>query len=52
MSFTLPGRDFGRTWEIVVNTADPLLATRRRTKKAGGQVDVPGHTMLVLRCRY
>ncbi len=52
VSFSLPGRDFGRTWEIVVNTADPLLAARRRTTKAGGQVDVPGHTMVVLRCRY
>ena len=52
VGFTLPGRDFGRTWEIVVNTADPLLANRRRTAKAGGQVDVPGHTLVVLRCRY
>jgi glycogen operon protein len=52
VGFTLPGRDFGRTWETVVNTADPLLATRRKTTKAGGQVDVPGHTLMVLRCRY
>jgi glycogen operon protein len=52
VSFTLPGRDFGRTWEVVVNTADPLLAARRRTAKAGGQVPVAGHTMVVLRCRY
>ncbi|MET0423803.1 MAG: glycogen debranching protein GlgX [Actinoplanes sp.] len=51
VTFTLPARDFGRTWEIVVNTADPLLAARRRTSRAGGQVDVPGHTMVVLRCR-
>ncbi len=50
--FTLPPRDFGRTWEVVVNTADPLLATRRRTARAGGQVEVPGHTLEVLRCRY
>src|SRR4051794_28063827 len=48
MAFTVPPRDFGRTWEIVVNTADPLLAARRRTTKAGGRVDVPGHTMVVL----
>jgi glycogen operon protein len=52
VSFVLPPRDFGRTWEVVVNTADPLLATRRRTARAGGQVDVPGHTLEVLRCRY
>jgi isoamylase len=50
--FTLPGRDFGRTWEIVVNTADPLLAARRRTARAGGHVDVPAKTLVVLRCRY
>ena len=52
VSFRLPGRDFGRTWEVVVNTADPLLAARRRTAKAGAQVDVQGHTLVVLRCRY
>jgi glycogen operon protein len=52
LRFSVPDRDFGRTWEIVVNTADPLLATRRRTTRAGGLVDVPGHTLMVLRCRY
>ncbi len=52
VTFTLPPRDFGRTWEIVVDTADPLLAARRRTSRAGGQVDVPGHALVVLRCRY
>ncbi|NMO51737.1 glycogen debranching protein GlgX [Actinoplanes sp. TBRC 11911] len=51
-AFTLPGRDYGRTWEVVVNTADPLLATRRRTAKAGGQIGVTGHSLVVLRCRY
>jgi isoamylase len=52
VTFTLPPRDFGRTWEVVVNTADPLLATRRRTARAGGSLDVHGHTLVVLRCRY
>ncbi|GIE97262.1 glycogen debranching protein GlgX [Paractinoplanes rishiriensis] len=52
VAFTVPPRDYGRTWEIVVNTADPLLAARRRTTRAGGTVDVAGHTMVVLRCRY
>jgi isoamylase len=52
VSFTLPPREFGRTWEIVVNTADPLLAQRRKTARSGSQVDVPGHTLQVLRCRY
>ncbi|MEV4347960.1 glycogen debranching protein GlgX [Actinoplanes sp. NPDC049596] len=52
VAFTLPDRQFGRTWEVVVNTADPLLAARRKTTKAGGQYEVNGHTMVVLRCRY
>ncbi|GAA2633372.1 glycogen debranching protein GlgX [Paractinoplanes durhamensis] len=52
VSFTLPPKEFGRTWEVVINTADPLLAKRRRTARAGTQVDVPGHTLEVLRCRY
>ncbi|GAA0497738.1 glycogen operon protein GlgX homolog [Paractinoplanes deccanensis] len=52
VAFTLPDREFGRTWEVVVNTADPLLAARRKTAKAGGQYEVGGHTMVVLRCRY
>jgi isoamylase len=52
VSFTLPPKEFGRTWEVVVNTADPLLAQRRRTARAGTQVQVPGHTLEVLRCRY
>jgi len=52
VAFTLPPRDFGRTWEVVVNTADPLLANRRKTARAGGTVEVPGHTLEVLRCRY
>jgi isoamylase len=51
VGFTLPGRDFGHTWETVVNMADPLLANRRRTARAAGKVDVPGHTVVVLRCR-
>ncbi|MEU4242763.1 glycogen debranching protein GlgX [Actinoplanes sp. NPDC026619] len=52
VSFTLPPKDFGRTWEVVVNTADPLLATRRKTARSGSSLEVPGHTLEVLRCRY
>jgi glycogen operon protein len=51
VSFTLPERAYGRTWESVVDTADPLLASRRRTSKAGGRLDVEPHTMVVLRRR-
>ena len=50
--FTLPDRSFGRTWEVVINTADPLLAKRRKTARAGAQAEVMGHTLVVLRCRY
>jgi isoamylase len=52
VSFVLPDRTFGRTWETVIDTADPLLASRRRITRAGGRLDVGSHTMVVLRCRY
>ncbi|WP_433824861.1 glycogen debranching protein GlgX [Actinoplanes sp. CA-015351] len=52
VAFTLPGRDYGRTWEVVANTADPLLAGRRRTAKAGSQKSVMRHSLVVMRCRY
>ena len=51
-TFTLPDRVYGRSWETVVDTADPLLANRRRVTRAGGRLDVDAHTMVVLRCRY
>jgi isoamylase len=54
-TFTLPGKAYGRMWEIVVDTADPLLvkATRRRAGlKPNGKVPTPGHSLMVLRCRY
>ncbi|GAA4603141.1 glycogen operon protein [Actinoplanes octamycinicus] len=52
VSFTLPARDYGKTWEIVAHTADPLLARRRKTARAGSRVDVIRHALVVLRCRY
>ena len=52
VSFTLPDRDYGKTWEVAANTADPLLATRRKTTRAGGQLPVQRHSLVVLRCRY
>ncbi|MDY7086620.1 MAG: glycogen debranching enzyme, partial [Actinomycetota bacterium] len=52
VEFTLPDRTFGRTWEIVVNTADPLLAVRRKTARAASRLEVMSHTLVVLRCRY
>ncbi|MDT5041440.1 MAG: isoamylase [Actinoplanes sp.] len=50
--FTLPDRSYGRGWETVVDTADPLLAARKRTSKAGGVLTVGAHTMVVLMRRY
>ena len=52
VTFTVPPRDYGKTWDVVVDTADPLLAARRRLVKASGTLDVGGHTMVVLRSRY
>jgi glycogen operon protein len=52
MTFTVPGEEYGKVWEIVVDTADPLLArAARRTKDCapGGRLRVPARAMLVLR---
>ncbi|MEV0900286.1 glycogen debranching protein GlgX [Actinoplanes sp. NPDC049802] len=52
VAFTLPDRDYGRTWEVAANTADPLLAAKRKTARAGGKFSVTRHSLVVLRCRY
>jgi isoamylase len=52
IGFTLPDRSYGKGWETVVDTADPLLANRKRTSKAGGVLEVGAHTMVVLKRRY
>ncbi|WP_189331611.1 glycogen debranching protein GlgX [Actinoplanes ianthinogenes] len=52
VAFTLPPREYGKTWEIVAHTADPLLARRRKTARAASRVDVVRHALVVLRCRY
>jgi isoamylase len=52
VQFTMPPVDYGQAWEVVVNTADPMLATARPVVKAGEQLDVQGHTLVVLRWRY
>ncbi len=52
--FTLPDEAYGRMWEIVVDTADPLLAKARRRQshtKPGGRLRVAARSLLVLRCR-
>ena len=49
----MPGEAYGNLWEVVIDTADPLLATPERQSgavKPGGPIDVGAHTVLVLRC--
>ena len=53
VTFTLPDESYGRTWAVVVDTADPLLArTRRRPPMPGGRQRVSARAMQVLQCRY
>ncbi|HJT04590.1 MAG TPA: glycogen debranching protein GlgX [Pseudonocardiaceae bacterium] len=55
ITFTLPDATYGGSWEIVVDTADPLLANARRRQRdavAGGRLRVQARAMLVLRCQY
>jgi glycogen operon protein len=55
MTVTLPDERYGRIWEIVVDTADPLLArARRRSRDAvpGGRLRVPARSMMVLQRRF
>jgi len=53
ITFTLPDERYGRTWEIVVDTADPLLANaRRRRPVPGARLRVAARAMLVLQSRY
>ena len=51
-NFTLAPKTYGRSWEILVDTADPLLAVRRRSLKAGATVPTTGQSLLLLRRRY
>jgi glycogen operon protein len=51
-TFTLPPASYGRTWEVVIDTADPLLASARRLPAPGGRQRIPARSMRVLRCRF
>jgi isoamylase len=52
VSFTLPDQSYGRTWDLAVDTADPLLAhSRRRRPTPGSRQRVPARSMQVLQCR-
>jgi len=53
--FTLPDQDYGHGWEVVIDTADPLLANARRKQREavpGGRLRVLGRAMIVLRRLY
>jgi isoamylase len=55
VTFTLPDSAYGRSWKIVVDTTDPLLAHARRKQHdavAGGKLRIQARAMLVLRCQY
>jgi glycogen operon protein len=50
--FALPPKSYGRGWEIVVDTADPLLAgIRHRHALSATWQRVPARTLRVLQCR-
>ena len=52
VSFTLPDQSYVRTWDLAVDTADPLLAhSRRRRPTPGSRQRVPARSMQVLQCR-
>jgi glycogen operon protein len=54
VEFTVPDEPFGSSWELIIDAADPLLATpdRDRTVKANGTIQADGQTVLVLRSLY
>jgi isoamylase len=49
--FTVPAGDYGQAWEVVVDTAAPLIDDRP-TLKAQAQVGVEARSLLVLRRTY
>ena len=51
--FTVPGPEYGALWEVVADSADPLLAMPSRptgAMKPHAGVDIDGHSVVVLRC--
>ena len=55
MTFTLPGEAYGRLWQVVVDTADPLrarAARKQRDAKPGGRLRTPARSLLVLQRSY
>jgi glycogen operon protein len=48
MDFTLPGAAYGERWEVVLDTASPLIDDRPSTK-AGETLSLESRSILVLR---
>jgi len=52
ITFTMPDKSYGHGWEVVLDTADPLLARARRKARDAvphGRLRVPARAMLGLR---
>ena len=50
-TFTLPDESYGGTWQVVVDTADPLLANaRRRYPRPGSKLRLAPRSAMVLQC--
>ena len=50
ITFTLPGPEFGQRWEIVVDTATPMIdAEDQPHPDAGGALEVEARSLHVLR---
>ncbi len=50
LTFTLPGPKFGRRWAVVLDTAEGLAGEADGAgHPAGGQILLPGHSMMALR---
>jgi isoamylase len=48
-TFVVPDESYGKAWQVVVDTADPLLAARRsRPPVPSGKLRVPARSMVVL----
>jgi glycogen operon protein len=54
VDFTVPDEPYGSSWELVVDSADPLLAgpQRDRTIKPNDTIRADGQSVLVLRSLY
>jgi isoamylase len=50
LEFTLPTGSYGERWEVVLDTAAPLLGEDDRSAKPGEQLVVEGRAIVVLHC--